>query len=138
MRIADQANELYRRTASLAPEASSEQKSVQPQARTTTTSFGFRLGKFGLDYREERTVVDPTLCCDDSSKKAQAQAFKAEAQVGGLRAQVGAEGADYRQTQTGNLDSGSSSALRRTAANAYARSDNESLPLPGSMLAAVV
>ncbi len=45
MRISSQANELYRKTSLLADQAT-QSTSSQPQAKTTTTSFGFRLGKF--------------------------------------------------------------------------------------------
>nr|WP_279593676.1 hypothetical protein [Pseudodesulfovibrio sp. S3-i] len=120
-------------------EKPSEKKSVQPQARTTTTSFGFRLGKFGLDYREETTVLDPSLSRDVREKKEKARAFETEAEVEGLRAQVGADGARYRETQTTGTASGLPAQSRiKTAMNAYAQATAQILPPPGNMLASVV
>jgi len=136
VKIASQASEQYRRTSALV-ETTAEKKSVQPQARTTTTSFGFRLGKFGLDYRQERTVLDPSLSRDVSEEKA--RAFRTEAEVESLRAQIGKEGADYRDLDAEAYDGDKPSRYQtRTAMNAYARSAEESRPLPGNMLAGVV
>ena len=138
MKIPSQASKQYRKTSALA-EKKSERKSVQPQARTTTTSFGFRLGKFGLDYRQESTVLDPSLSRDVREKKEQARAFKTEAEVESLRARVGQEGADYRGLRAEAYDGNKPSLHRiRTAITAYAKSTEEDLPPPGNMLAGVV
>lgn len=140
MKIPSQASEQYRKTDALA-ERQNERKAVQPQAKTTTTSFGFRLGKFGLDYREERTVLDPSLSRDVREKKQQARAFKAEAEVESLRATVGREGADFRdlnaEGQTLDIDTPPRYQVRN-ALSAYAKATEEDLPPPGNMLAGVV
>ncbi|MBG0791318.1 MAG: hypothetical protein H0S80_12575 [Desulfovibrionaceae bacterium] len=137
MRIASQASEQYRRTSAPA-EAGVEKASVRPQARTTTTSFGVRLGKFGLDYRQERTVLDPSLSRDVREREAKARAFRSEAEVGSLRARVGREGADYRDLDADAAPASPSVNLVRAALTAYARSAEETPPPAGSMLAGVV
>lgn len=138
MKISSQATEQYRKTSALVDQKS-ERRSVQPQARTTTTSFGLRLGKFGLDYRQERTVLDPSLSKDVREKKKTARAFKAEAEVESLRARVGREGADYRNSRAESKDTDKPSLSRiRTALSAYAKSTENILPPPGNMLAGVV
>jgi hypothetical protein len=138
MRIPSQVAEQYRKTDSLA-ERRKERKAVQPQARTTTTSFGFRLGKFGVDYREETTVLDPSLSRSVREQNRQARAFKAQAEVEDLRAEVGADGAVYRERQATGTDREAPSAGRvRSALAAYARAQAQILPPPGNMLAGVV
>ncbi|BDQ34500.1 hypothetical protein [Pseudodesulfovibrio portus] len=138
MKISSQASEQYRRTSELV-ERTGEKASVQPQARTTTTSFGFRLGKFGLDYRQERTVLDPSLSKDVREKKEKARAFRTEAEVESLRARVGREGASYRDLRAEAFDGNKPSLHRmRSALTAYAKSSEDALPLPGNMLAGVV
>lgn len=141
MRITSQATELYRRTSSL-EETPREKPSVQPQARTTTTSFGFRLGRFGLDYREETTVLDPSLARDVRERRQKARAFQAEAEVESLRAEVGAAGAAHRDRNTAETAAVGSSApspgRMRSALSAYARAAAQVLPPPGQMLAGVV
>ena len=138
MKISSQASEQYRKTSALV-EQKSERKSVRPQARTTTTSFGFRLGRFGLDYREQTTVLDPSLSRDVRERKQKARAFEAEAEVESLRARVGREGADYRNSRAESADANKPSLSRiRTALTAYAKSTENILPPPGNMLAGVV
>lgn len=139
MRIHSQASEQYRRTSALA-EKQGEKKSVQAQARTTTTSFGFRLGKFGLDYQQERTVLDPSLARDVREKKQKARAFQAEAEVEDLRATVGREGASFRERRAEAYGDGNTPSMSRvrTALKAYAKSSEGPLPPPGNMLAGVV
>ena len=138
MRIPSQAAEQYRKTDALA-ERRAERKTVQPQARTTTTSFGFRLGRFGVDYREETTVLDPSLSRSVREQNRRASAFKAEAEVEDLRAEVGAGGASYRQGEFQAAERETPSAVRvRSAMAAYARAQTQTLPPPGNMLAGVV
>jgi hypothetical protein len=138
MRVSSQAAEQYRKTDSLA-ERRKERKAVQPQARTTTTSFGFRLGKFGVDYREETTVLDPSLSRSVRDETRKARAFRTEAEVEELRAEVGADGAAYRERQASGTDREPPSAGRvRSALAAYARAQAQILPPPGNMLAGVV
>jgi hypothetical protein len=138
MRISSQAAEQYRKTDSLA-ERQKERKAVQPQARTTTTSFGFRLGKFGMDYREETTVLDPSLSHSVREETRKARAFKSQAEVEDLRAEVGADGAAYREREAAGANSDAPSAGRvKSALAAYARAQAQILPPPGNMLAGVV
>jgi len=140
VRINSFASEQYRRTDALA-ERTAVVGRTAPQASVTTTTFGFRLGNFGLDYESERTVLDPSLSRTVQEQDQQARAFQAEQQVGSLRAQVGAEGATYRDL-SGNSAGTASSATPmhriKSALSAYAKSAEEALPLPGSMLAGVV
>jgi hypothetical protein len=138
MRIPSQAAEQYRKTDAL-DKRRVERKTVQPQARTTTTSFGFRLGKFGVDYREETTVLDPSLSRSVREQNQQARAFRAQAEVEDLRAEVGADGAAYRERQAGGIKREAPSAGQiRSALAAYARAQAQILPPPGNMLAGVV
>ncbi len=138
MKIASQASEQYRRTSALV-ERTAGRKAVHPQARTTTTSFGLRLGKFGLDYREERTVLDPSLSRDVREKRERERAFRTEAEVESLRARVGKEGADYRNLENGSAQTARPSPHRlRNALTAYARAAEEAPPSAGAMLAGVV
>jgi hypothetical protein len=112
---------------------------VQPQARTTTTSFGFRLGKFGVDYREETTVLDPSLSRSVREQNRQARAFRTQAEVEDLRAEVGADGAAYRERQAEGIERETPSAGQiRSALAAYTRAQAQILPPPGNMLAGVV
>ncbi|WP_319582405.1 hypothetical protein [uncultured Pseudodesulfovibrio sp.] len=138
MRISSQAAEQYRKTDSL-DKRRVERKAVQPQARTTTTSFGFRLGKFGIDYREETTVLDPSLSRSVREEARKARAFKTQAEVEDLRAEVGADGASYRERQAQGTDVDRPSVVQvKSAMAAYARAQAQILPPPGNMLAGVV
>lgn len=136
MRISSQASEQYRKTSDLA-EMQSERASVQPHAKTTVTSFGFQLGKFGLDYKGETTVLDPSLSRDVREKKQKARNFRAEAEVKNLRAEVGAMGADSRDAETEQAATPSPT-LIRTALGAYSRATARITPPPGNMLVGVV
>ncbi|WP_319470308.1 hypothetical protein [uncultured Pseudodesulfovibrio sp.] len=141
MRIQSHASQEYRRQSTLA-EKPREKKSTQAQARMTTTSFGFRLGKFGVDFQSRKTVIDPSLSRDVRERNRQADAFKTESEVESLRAKIGREGADFRSRQVGASSAESerkpSFQRVRTAMAAYARSTEEILPPPGNMLASVV
>lgn len=138
MRVFSHASEQYRRNSTLV-ENQREKKQIEPQAKVTTRSFGFRLGKFGLDYQSSDTVLDPSLSRDVREKKHMAQAFKAEAEVENLRATIGADGASYRERQTSGPATTKPSRSRiQTALSAYAKSTEDILPPPGNMLASVV
>lgn len=138
MRVTSHATEQYRKTSALA-ESKRETRRTEAQASVKTTTFGFRLGQFGLDYSSSKTVLDPSLSRDVREKREKAQSFRAEAEVEALRAKVGREGAAYRQ-QDVTPDQDSSPPLHRvrSAMAAYADSAKEILPPPGNMLAAVV
>jgi len=138
VRITGHASEQYRKTSDLA-EKRPVKKQVQPQATTKTTSFGFRLGKFGLDYQQEETVFDPSLSRDVRQRNQKARAFETEAEVENLRAKVGADGAHYRerQNETVNTEAPPKSRIK-AALSAYAKSTAQILPPPGAMLASVV
>lgn len=137
MRITSHASEQYRKNA--VAERQSEARRTEPQASVKTTSFGFRLGKFGVDFSSRSTVLDPSLSKDVRQKRQQAQAFEAERDVESLRAKIGAEGASYRDT-TGAAGSTNRPSVHhvRSALAAYARSSEDILPPPGNMLASVV
>ncbi len=137
MRINSHASEQYRKN--LVVEKPREKKSTEPQASVKTTTFGFRLGKFGVDFSSSKTVLDPSLSRDVREKREKAQAFQTEAEVEALRAKVGADGAAYRERGV-SPETGESPALHRikNAMAAYARSSEKTLPPPGNMLAAVV
>ena len=138
MRIPSQAAEQYRKTDSLA-ERRVERKTVRAQTRTTTTSFGFRLGRFGLDYREETTVLDPSLSRSVNEREQKARAFMAEAEVESLRAEIGVDGAAFRDRDATGAGSGTTSPGRmKSALAAYARARAQILPPPGIMLTGVV
>lgn len=138
MKVFSHASEEYRRQSALAPKPR-ERKHSEPMAKVTTRSFGFRLGKFGVDFESSDTVIDPSLSHDVREERQKAQAFKVEAEVETLRAKVGREGADYRQQEmTGPAPGKPSRNLVQTAMAAYARSTDDTLLLPGRMLAAVV
>lgn len=140
MRVASHAFEQYRRTAELAPRER-EHTQTQAHARTTTTSIGFSLGKFGVRYESQSTRLDPSLSRDVREKKRQQRAFQAESEVETLRAAVGAQAAAFREQQTarsvGEQPSPGPGLVRR-ALNAYAMSTEDPMPLPGNMLASVV
>lgn len=139
MRINAHASEQYRRQTTPV-EKTRESKATKAQARMTTTSFGFRLGKFGLDYQSSNTVLDPSLSRDVREKKRQANAFQVESEVESLRAKVGREGVGFRQRQfesAGEQPTVSSTRLKR-AISAYTKSTEKMLPPPGNMLASVV
>jgi len=140
VRIQSHASNQYRRNSTLT-ERVSEKKQSEPQAKVTTRSFGFRLGKFGMDYQSQDTVLDPSLSRDVREKRQKAQAFKVEAEVENLRAKVGSEGAHYRErnaTASGPTQAKPSLTLIQTAMTAYGRSTADILPPPGNMLASVV
>ena len=141
MRISSHANEQYRKTSALA-EKQIERASVQPHAKTTITSFGFRLGKFGLDYKGETTVLDPSLARDVREKKQKAKAFRTQAEVESLRAEVGATAPEYRENarsgEAAQADSSPPQSRIKSALSAYARAASAILPPPGNMLAGVV
>lgn len=141
MRITSHASEQYRRTSALA-EKPSEKKRATPQASVKTTSFGFRLGKFGVDFQSRSTVLDPSLSRDVREKREKAQAFKTESEVESLRAKVGREGADYRDLNGASPASSSTTKPSfqrvKSAMTAYAKSTEDILPPPGKMLTNVV
>ena len=138
MRINSHAAEQYRRTDALAEKASARRR-TEPQASVKTTTFGFRLGKFGVDYESQRTVLDPSLSRSVREEKQKARAFEAESEVESLRAKVGSEGASYRDTATGSASSANPPLSRvKSALAAYAKSTEDILPPPGNMLAGVV
>ena len=138
MRVNSQAAEQYRRTDALAEKASVRRR-TEPQASVKTTTFGFRLGKFGVDYQSERTVLDPSLSRSVREERQKARAFEAESEVESLRARVGAEGASYRDAGTRTTAIGKPSLSRvKSALAAYAKSTEDILPPPGQMLAGVV
>ena len=138
MRINSHAAEQYRRTDALAEKASAKRR-TEPQASVKTTTFGFRLGKFGVDYESQRTVLDPSLSRSVREEKQKARAFEAESEVESLRAKVGSEGASYRDTATGSASSANPPLSRvKSALAAYAKSTEDILPPPGNMLAGVV
>lgn len=137
MRVFSHASEQYRRNSALA-EKPREKVQTEPQAKVTTRSFGFRLGKFGMDFESSNTVLDPSLSRDVREKRQKAQAFKAEAEVETLRAKVGREGANYRDREASPSQATPTRTLIQTALTAYARSTGDVLPAPGRMLASVV
>ena len=139
MRINSYASEQYQKTDALAERTGSKGRTV-PQASVTTTSFGFRIGSFGLDYESERTVLDPSLTRSAQEQRQKAAAYNAEREVGDLRAKVGREGATYRDLNATADSTGPAPSLGRikSALTAYAKAAEEALPLPGSMLASVV
>jgi len=139
VRINAHASDQYRKNA--VAEKPREQVRAKPQASVTTTSFGFSLGKFGLDYSSQKTVLDPSLSRDVREQRQKAQAFEAESHVEDLRAKVGREGATYRDLSGNNVAGESSQpSLHRmkSAISAYAKSKADILPPPGRMLASVV
>ena len=138
MRVFSHASEQYRRQSTLA-ERPREKKQTEPQAKVTTRSFGFRLGKFGMDFESSSTVLDPSLSRDVREKRQKAQSFKVEAEVETLRAKVGRDGANYRERETtGSTQAKPSRQTIQTALTAYARNTEDILPPPGNMLASVV
>ena len=130
MRINSYASEQYRKTDALAERTGTKGRTV-PQASVTTTSFGFRIGSFGLDYESERTVLDPSLTRSAQEQRQKAAAYNAE---------LGREGATYRDLNATADSTGPAPSLGRvkSALTAYAKAAEEALPLPGSMLAGVV
>jgi len=139
VRINSYASEQYSRTDALAEQTGAQSRTAA-QASVTTTSFGFRIGSFGLDYESETTVLDPSLSRSVRENRQKAAAFDAERQVGDLRAKVGREGATYRDLNrsTGSTNATPSLTRIKSALTAYAKAAEEALPLPGSMLAGVV
>jgi len=138
VKVFSHASEEYRRQSALAQKPR-ERKHSEPQAKVTTRSFGFRLGKFGMDFESSDTVIDPSLSRDVREKRQKAQSFKVEAQVETLRATVGREGANYRQQSTARpAPNKPSRNLIQTAMTAYAQNSDEVLPPPGLMLASIV
>jgi len=140
VRVASYASTQYRKNTPA--EKPSETVRTEPQASVTTTSFGFSIGKFGLDYSSQTTVLDPSLSRDVREKRQKAQSFETEQQVEELRAKVGREGASYRDLSSSSTGTGtiSQAPLHRikSALNAYAKSTADMLPPAGSMLASVV
>ncbi len=138
MRVSSHASQQYQKNA--VAERSREQARTEPQASVKTTSFGFRLGKFGIDFESSSTILDPSLSRDVREKRKQAQAFNAEREVESLRAKVGAEGATHRDQygSTAGATRRPSMQTVKTALAAYARSTEDILPPPGNMLASVV
>ena len=137
MRVFSHASEQYRRNSALA-EKPREKVQTEPQAKVTTRSFGFRLGKFGMDFESSNTVLDPSLSRDVRERRQKARAFKVEAEVETLRAKVGCDGADYRDREAPPSQAAPTRTLIQTALTAYARSSGDTLPAPGIMLASVV
>ena len=137
MRITSHASEQYRRQSALAQKPC-EKKQTEPQAKVTTRSFGFRMGRFGLDFESSSTVIDPSLTHDVQERQRQARSFRVETEVKNLRATIGADGATYRDSATASGRSGPSIMMVRTAMAAYPRNSEDILPMPGNMLASVI
>ncbi|CCH49224.1 hypothetical protein [Pseudodesulfovibrio piezophilus] len=137
MRINSHASEQYSKN--IAAEKPVETKRTEPQASVKTTSFGFRLGKFGLDFESSSTVLDPSLSRDVSDREQTEKSFDAAREVETLRAQIGTEGADYRDLSPPSETTSRPSQYQvKNAMTAYAKSTEDILPPPGNMLAAVV
>ncbi|MBC17419.1 MAG: hypothetical protein CL942_14270 [Desulfovibrio sp.] len=139
MRINSHASEQYRRNAVV--ERPRVDARTEPQASVKTTSFGFRLGKFGVDFQSQDTRLDPSLSRDVREKRQKARAFEAERDVETLRAKIGAEGAHYRETAGAAATDFSSRPAEyqlRNGIAAYLRTSENPFPLPGNMLASVV
>lgn len=138
VRINAHASQQYRKN--VPAEKPQEKVRTEPQASVKTTSFGFSLGKFGLDYSSQKTVLDPSLSRDVRDRRQKSQSFDTERQVEDLRARVGREGADYRDLKGDVVDESARPPMHRvkTALTAYAKSKAETLPPPGNMLASVV
>lgn len=138
MKVNSHAAQQYRRTDALAQKASVKRR-TEPQASVKTTTFGFRLGKFGVDFESERTVLDPSLSRSVRERREKARAFQAESEVESLRAKIGAEGASYRDATAGSAAATKPSMSRvKSALAAYAKNTEDILPPPGNMLAGVV
>ncbi|MUM77400.1 hypothetical protein GKC30_07135 [Pseudodesulfovibrio sp. F-1] len=138
MRIQSHAVEQYQTNAGA---ARSEAVTDRPGATVTTSAFGFRLGRFGLDYESSRVVVDPALSPESRRARQQAAAFSTQAEVAALRASLGSSGADHRnQAVSGSSAPGqtASPARMRSALAAYAVAAREASPPPGTMLASIV
>ena len=142
MRLDSHAFEQYRRTSEIVRREPPDAKQTQAHARTTTTAFGFSLGKFGVRYEQESTQLDPSLSRDVRKDKQRRRAFEAESEVENLRAAVGRNGAVYRDGQyAGSAEASAPPPTQRRiqqALSAYARADRNELPSPGAMLAGVV
>lgn len=141
VRITSHASEQYRINAAAASSRGEEAvDQSQALATVTTTTFGFRLGGFGLDYESVSTRLDPSLSPEARSARQQAAAFSTQVEVTSLRARVGEEGADYRALPAAaeGFADAPSAARVRSALAAYARCAQEPVQPPGAMLAAVV
>lgn len=136
MRIASHASEQYQKNA--VAERPREHKQTEPQASVTTTSFGFRLGKFGVDFSSRTTVLDPSLSRDIQEQRRQAQSFKAESEVQNLRATIGTQGATYRDQSNRSSRTNPSAFQLKSGIAAYTKNAESILPPPGNMLSAVV
>lgn len=139
MRINSHASEQYRQNAVV--ERPRVDARTEPQASVKTMSFGFRLGKFGVDFQSQDTRLDPSLSRDVREKRQKTRAFDTERDVESLRAKIGAEGAHYRETAgtapTGFTRHPAEYQLRNGIA-AYLRTSEKPLPTPGNMLTSVV
>ena len=146
MRVASHAYEQYRRTSELAQRETQdkrEKSETRAQVRTTATSFGFSLGKFGVRFEKESTQLDPSLSRDVRKERQKRRAFETESEVENLRAAVGRNGAVFRDNQYGGHGAAvgfSSPSVNRVrqAMTAYADAQRRDLPPPGAMLAGVV
>lgn len=131
------ASQQYRKNA--VAERPQERVRTEPQASVKTTTFGFRLGKFGLDFESSNTTLDPSLSRDVREQRRQQQSFDVDAEIESLRATVGSEGASFRDRMSGTAaDRQPTAHQRRAGLAAYVRNTEDILPPPGNMLAAVV
>jgi hypothetical protein len=146
VRIPARALEQYHANAAAAA-SRREEGNAAATATVTTTAFGLRVGKFGLDYESSSTVLDPPPTSDERTAEQQARAFAAEAEVSALRASIGRQGADRTDASTTWHDSGQSRYASgqhlspgrvRSALAAYAAAAREAVLPPGTMLAATV
>lgn len=146
MRIPARALEQYHAN-TVAAASRREEGNVATTATVTTTTFGLRVGKFGLDYESSSTVLDPSPAPDERAAAQQARAFAAEAEVSALRARIGRQGAARTDASTTWHDSGQprhasgqhpSPGRVRSALAAYAAAAREAVLPPGTMLAATV
>jgi len=138
VRIQSHAVEQYQTNAGAARR---EAVTDRPGATVTTSAFGFRLGRFGLDYESSSLVVDDALSPESRRARQQAAAFSAQAEVAALRASLGSAGADHRNQVASDSATRSqevSPGRMRSALAAYAVAAREASLPPGTMLASVV
>ncbi|WP_147819092.1 hypothetical protein [Salidesulfovibrio onnuriiensis] len=128
----------YQRTQAIPAQGSGAASGREtPSARLKCRTVGFSLGKLGIEFSSRDMELDQSLSPEAAESRRKANAYGAERQVEGLRAQVAQQAVNDRQASFGSGECASLFQRRRGLA-AYSQTTTPEAPLPGSMFKAAV
>lgn len=132
----------YQQTQAIEPARSgSNGGRKSPQARLTSRTVGFSLGKLGIEFSSSDIQLDDSLSLKAAEARRKASSFGAERHVETLRADVARQAVADRAHQAferTQRNGGPSMLARRLGAAAYEQTSSPEPRIPGSMFTASV